>query len=101
MPNWQQLIQATQAKYRFVVISSEQDGLEAYLDRHALPLPVVTEILDAAIFDRIKAGGTPQTIVVGQDGIVKKAWRGAYRAATKAEVEQYFGVTLPITVGGT
>jgi len=40
-------------------------------------------------------GVTPQTILVGTDGVVKKVWLGALTATQQSEVEKYFSVRLP------
>ncbi len=38
---------------------------------------------------------TPQTVIVGADGIVKKVWVGAYLEDRRKEIEQFFGIRLP------
>lgn len=40
-------------------------------------------------------GSTPQIIIVSPDGKVLQNWVGAYTGVEQAEVEKFFGVTLP------
>jgi hypothetical protein len=42
-----------------------------------------------------KLGGTPQTLVVSEDGKVMKNWKGAYMSNIQKEVEDYFHIDLP------
>jgi hypothetical protein len=76
-------------------------GLSKYLRGHNLLIPAITSLPTDGALTAIWTGGTPQTIVVGQDGVVMKAWPGAYSQPVKAEVERYFSVTLPIDVASS
>ncbi len=40
-------------------------------------------------------GPTPTTIVVSPQGLVQKAWVGAYQAGLQREIETFFNVRLP------
>jgi hypothetical protein len=40
-------------------------------------------------------GSTPQTIIVSLDGKILQNWVGAYTGDRRAEVERFFGVSLP------
>ena len=44
---------------------------------------------------KLELGGTPQTILISEDGTVLHNWPGAYRGTVQASIERYFGVTLP------
>jgi hypothetical protein len=94
MTNVRSLIRDTSQRYRFVVISQGEPGLSKYLQEHELAVPAIMLPPTSAAFSDIWKAGTPQTIVVGSNGAVVKAWPGAYSGAVKAEVERYFGVRL-------
>lgn len=40
-------------------------------------------------------GGTPMTVVVGADGRVLKAWKGAFQGRVEREIENFFNIDLP------
>jgi hypothetical protein len=98
MPNWQKLVAATADRYRFVVLwrSGSNAGMASYLSgNHLSVLALALPPMDEASLP-LRAGGTPQTIVVGPDGVVRKYWQGAFTHSIRAEVEEYFGVSLPV-----
>jgi peroxiredoxin len=85
---------ATKAStFRFVGISLDPKGLEAYLAQHNLKFPVY---VDPTPESRLAyhLGNVPHTLVISQDSTVLKTWRGAY-IDSRAEVEEFFKVTLP------
>jgi len=98
MSNWQKLIQEAGQRYRFIAVSPTEAGLGKYLREYNLTIPAVTSLPNDGVLEAVWIGGTPQTIVVGPDGVVMKAWSGAYGRPVKTEIERYFGVTLPIDV---
>jgi hypothetical protein len=42
-----------------------------------------------------RLASTPQTLVISADNRVERVWTGAYSARIAAEIEQFFGITLP------
>lgn len=98
MPNWQELVREAGQRYRFVVVSlaDSASNLPQYLSDKQLKVAGLSALPREQAFDLIRAGGTPQTIVVGRDATVLKYWQGAYSGSTKADVERYFNVTLPV-----
>jgi peroxiredoxin len=100
MPNWVKLTQEAASRYRFVAVSTADSevGLGAYLTGHGLALPALAGVTDPKALKLLRAGGTPQTIVVARDGTVVRFWQGAYTVETKADVEKYFQVSLPVAV---
>jgi hypothetical protein len=79
---------------RFIGLSLSADHLDDYEARYAPSFPVY--VLEAKqMIERLKLYATPQLIVVGPDGVVRRDWSGALNGARKAEVEQFFGVLLP------
>lgn len=97
MPNWQALIRAKSRNFHFVVVSLSAPDLKQYLDANKLALPAVVPTPEK---NPTIGGvtGTPQTIVVGTDGIVQKVWFGAYTPDVKHDVEAFFGLDLPFVV---
>jgi peroxiredoxin len=86
---------AARAKdFRFIGISITSLGLEEY--RRETPMPFPIELVDA---EHLPAGlelwRTPQMIVVGPDGRVKKAWNGALSGERLEEAEKFFDLDLP------
>src|SRR5262249_6463928 len=90
MPNWQSLVNTKSSSFRFVALSLSAFDLKNYMKANRLYVPTVFPADDRnPVLGTLT--GTPQTIVVGSDGIVKKVWFGAYTAQTKHDVEAYFG----------
>lgn len=48
-----------------------------------------------SVVTALRLATVPKTILVGSDGRVEKEWVGAYTGRIKAEVEEYFGLSLP------
>lgn len=81
-------------RYRVLGLSLSSDGLPKYISETGLSFPVYADMpIETRSIYRL--GGTPDTIVVSNDGKVIKHWQGAYVGPTKHEVESYFSVTLP------
>lgn len=97
MANWTALLnEADENQFRFLAVATRPTGVADYVDEHpqlsALPLiaePEPNDRLQYRLFD------TPQTIVINRQGIVEKLWLGAMSGPALADVESYFGVTLP------
>lgn len=45
-------------------------------------------------FDALHLGTVPQTLLIGVDGRIERAWLGAYAGQTKAELERRFGASF-------
>ena len=77
-----------------VVLASLTDvGLDDYLNRHHITQSaVVVDSSDARLHSLI---GTPQTIVVGQNGIAQRVWAGAFTSPIRDEIQSFFGVSIP------
>ena len=75
-------------------VSLSRDELPSYIEQHQLTLPIVTE-LSAANIAAYKMGGTPETIVMSNEGKVEKAWMGVYEPHTRKEIETLLAVKLP------
>lgn len=84
----------TPPRVRFIGLSLTGDGLREYLSQNDLGFPVCWGISDD-VKAAYKIGGTPQTILISDQGRVLKNWMGAYSGELKKEIEAYLGVTLP------
>lgn len=82
-------------KYRFIGVSLVTDGLAGYVEKDGLGFPVLSR-LSAQTASAYKFSETPETLVVSSQGRVLKVWTGAYMYGVKAEVQSYFGVSLPV-----
>jgi hypothetical protein len=85
---------SVKGRYRFIGLSMSALSLEQYISDNNLSFPVFKEPDRRSIID-FKLGGTPQTLVVSQDGKVVKNWQGAYSGDQKKDVENFFGINLP------
>jgi hypothetical protein len=97
MPNWLALIRAKSGRFRFVVVSLSPLDLKGYLSLNNLSLPAVFPLVgENPTLNGITI--TPQTIVVGPDGIVQQVWFGAYTKDLKKNVESFFRISLPVEI---
>lgn len=92
-PNIEALVRQTSGRYRVVGVAATAEIPAAVHDR-AIPLPILTSV-DADILAAYGFRGTPQTVVIGQDGRVLKSWTGAYQGDQAESVANFFGVTMP------
>ncbi len=81
-------------KANLIGISLAYVGTNEYIQENPLPFQVLKDI-PADVFELMKLGSTPQTIVISPEGKVLKSWIGAYMGNTKSEIESYFDVQLP------
>jgi hypothetical protein len=86
------LIEGASPSYRFIGVSLIRDGLVEYLTKARLQLPVY--VANSAT-RALKLRGTPETIFISSQGIVKKVWLGAYSGKTSTDIENTFAVKLP------
>lgn len=94
LANLKTLLAHGRGDYRFVGLSLTDKDVRDYAAKNQLDLPVYFNPSDEATRE-YKLGSTPQTIVISRDGKVLKNWLGAYTGPQQAEVEQFFGVSLP------
>jgi AhpC/TSA family len=80
--------------YRFIALSLTDKGVQQYLAENRINIPVFINPKDEAQ-EQYRLGSTPQTIIVSPDGKVLQNWVGAYTGVRQAEVERFFGVSLP------
>lgn len=89
------LIAARQDKYRFIGITLSEAGLEEYLSSSRLGLPVCKKV-DSEVARTLGLNATPETILVSPSGTVMRVWKGAFLRRTRSDIEQTFGVRLPV-----
>nr|WP_164981586.1 TlpA disulfide reductase family protein [Silvibacterium dinghuense] len=92
--NMKALYSAEGDRYRFVGVSIASQNLARYVSDKREPFPVYL-LKSKDEMDQLHVLGTPETIVVGPDAKVMRAWQGVYIQQNQAEVEKYFGVKLP------
>lgn len=97
MANWQALVREKSESFQFVTVSLSPLKFKEYIEDNRLPLPAVSPSFgkNPTLND---ITGTPQTIVVGPDGIVIKVWFGAFTPDVKRDVETFFEASLPVAV---
>ena len=83
----------TEGNYRFIGLSTTPD-VKKYMQDHGLSFEVYSD-LSPQSKSAFHFGGTPQTVVVGADGIVQYTWMGAYGARQQSIVERAFDIILP------
>jgi len=94
--NWlnvKALIAGTHNRVRFIGLSTTSQ-VEEYLAERRLGFEVYTG-LDLETVRAYGFGGTPQTVVISPEGIVKHVWAGAYGDRVQREIEETFGFALP------
>lgn len=97
LDNIKALSASASGRYRFVGISLDRDDptvVSDYAAKNGLAFPIYYSP-SLATLKSYKLGGTPHTIVVTPDGKVVNDWAGAYNLETRAEVENFFSVSLP------
>jgi len=92
--NIRALAAGVRGKYSLIALTSSARSASGFEAVAHIGMPILGEP-DSETARRYRFGGTPQTIVIDSDGTVTKVWTGAYRGTILAEVEQYFGLTLP------
>ncbi len=88
MANMRSLIAQQGQRYRLVLLSLQEDGLDPY--RQEGPFLVVTPGSQRAY----ALGSTPQTLVVSPDGVLRENWFGAY-TTRQPEIERALSIVLP------
>ena len=92
--NLRTLAEQTKGRYRVVGLSLSSDSLREYVAKHDLHFPIYTGLSPQVVVS-YRLGGTPQTILVSDEGKLLHEWKGAYMGSTKKEIEEYFDVRLP------
>lgn len=99
LANLKTLLAQKQGAYRFVGLSLTDKDLREYVAKNQLGCSIYFNPAEEAVRE-YRLGSTPQTIVIAPNGKVLRNWVGAYTGAQQAEVEQFFGISLPgITPG--
>jgi peroxiredoxin len=94
LANLQMILTQKRDSYRFIALSLTDKDLKQYIAEKQINIPVFFNPGRDAI-EQYGLGSTPQTIVVSPDGKVLQNWIGAYVGSQQAEVEKFFGVSLP------
>lgn len=94
MDNLKTLLGKEGGHYRFIGLSLSDQGLEDYVAKNDLELPIYSG-LSLDTLKAYKLGSTPQTIVISPEGRVLQDWVGAYVGDQKSQVEAFFHVSLP------
>jgi peroxiredoxin len=94
LANLKTLLAQKQGAYRFVGLSLTDKDLNEYVAKNQLSCPIYFNPAEETL-QEYKLGSTPQTIVISPEGKVLKNWVGAYTGEQQAEIEQFFGISLP------
>ncbi len=92
--NLRALISGAGTKYRVVVLSLVADGTEDYKNKYQIDAPFVTNLSEQTK-QAYHLGGTPQTILVSNSGVVVKDWVGAYTGHLGQEVSGALQISFP------
>jgi len=92
--NFNSLLTQNTGQFRAIGLSLSREGLDDYLKTRLQGVPVYSN-LEASTTDAYRFGGTPETILVANDGTVIKVWKGAYTGETLQDIEKYFRIKLP------
>jgi peroxiredoxin len=94
LANLKTILAQRRDSYRFIALSLTDKDLKQYVAEEQIDIPVFINPVKEAR-EQYGLGSTPQTIIVSPDGKILQNWVGAYTGARQAEVEGYFGVSLP------
>ena len=96
------LAQAKGYEYRFIGLSNTETDLKEYIASASFPFPVfaidstqLRQSSDLAFLEDLDLTVTPQTIEIAPGGDVEKVRVGAFNRLKQAEVERFFGASLP------
>lgn len=89
------LSESIRGRYRLIGLSLSSAGLDEYVAQQGMDFPIYTNLSPQSVA-AYHLGGTPTTIVVSAEGKLLREWKGAYMGDSKREIEEYFGVSLPI-----
>jgi peroxiredoxin len=89
-----ELSKQTESRYNFVAVSLDDTTLIEYIQRNHLRWTVLTNV-SSSTMTSYRLGVTPQTIVVGPNGVVLHSWTGAYSPPTVSEIQKTLAVRLP------
>lgn len=88
----QSLMGAERNSFREIGLSLSTKHLRTYLSDHSTGFPVYSVPSNAAA--ALGLIYTPETILVGSDGYVKRTWIGIYSGDNQNDIERYFDITL-------
>jgi hypothetical protein len=94
LSNLKTLAQETKGRYQTIGLSLSNTGLREYVDRNGLEFPIFTDLPPQTVL-AYRLGGTPQTLLVSNNGKLIREWKGAYTGSNKKEIEDYFRLELP------
>ena len=92
--NIKALAEGTKGRYRIIGLSLSSNNLQEYVTRSGFTFPVYSDLSPGTAI-AYRMGGTPQTIVISNEGKLVKEWKGAYIGNSKKEIETQFGLGLP------
>jgi peroxiredoxin len=99
-PKWNQLIEKIdRRKYEVVELFRDNESrnqVAAYLKANSLSNEDLVKVFLAGnkFLKEEKLNGTPITLVVGQNGVVERAWVGLWDAAALTEVNSVLGLSI-------
>lgn len=94
LSNLRTLAEQTNGRYRIVGLSLSSHSLREYITKNDLRFPIYAGLSPQVVVS-YRLGGTPQTILVSDEGKLLREWKGAFMGVTKDEIEKYFDVKLP------
>ena len=99
-PKWNQLIEKIdRGKYEVVELFREretQSQVAAYLKANSFPTGEAVKVFllgDAPLTEE-KLNSTPITLIVGENGVVEKAWFGLWNESATAEVNSALDISI-------
>lgn len=94
-PNIVRLATLLANRYDVVGVSLDSPAVtREYMGRRAFMFPVYAKP-SAGSVRLLGMEGTPQTVIIGRNGIVLRSWTGAYIGHIRDDVQRYLKVTLP------
>jgi len=94
LDNLQAVIANAPGRYRVVGLSLDAKGVEEYVRRHRLTIPIFTSPSDDEK-RRYRLSATPYTVVIDTTGRVTHVWIGVFGGSVQDEVESLLSLRLP------
>lgn len=94
LPNLRAMeVSAPKRHFRLIGVSLDSKSLKQYVKSKHFSFPVYSDVAPSERV-RLDMGGTPQTIMISNEAVVRD-WEGAYTPNLQKEIEATLGITLP------
>jgi peroxiredoxin len=94
LPNIKSVAEALRGRYRVIGLAPSSAGLAKYIEVNGISFPVYANAREAN-GSLLAVDGTPATLIISPNGVIKDRWQGAYIGRIQEQIEKTLGVRLP------